>query len=147
MRYTHWSLTEHIALLVLGDFRSLQGESLTMSERDAVKEILADWKYDKSDLLRRFDLNRDGEIDETEWSLARAEAAREARRQRVEADRAATVHIVRQPRDRRPFIISAVKQWRLKLPHRAWCIWHIAMFLLSCAGIAALQQTGGLALL
>jgi hypothetical protein len=96
--------------------------------------------------LRRFDLNADGEISEEEWSLARSQAQREARRQRIEADRAAAVHIVREPADRRPFIISAVKPWRLKLPHRAACVWHAALFLLACAAIALLQQTGRLAL-
>ncbi|MDB5799371.1 MAG: hypothetical protein JWL63_310 [Rhodocyclales bacterium] len=146
MRYTHWCLTEHMPLLVLGNFRTQQGETLTQTERETVKQVLADWKEDKPELLRRFDLNGDREIDETEWSLARAEAVREARRQRVEADQAAALHLVHKPRDRRPFILSAVKPWRLKLPHRAWCVWHAAVFLVSCVAIAVLQQTGALEL-
>ncbi|MDB5888122.1 MAG: hypothetical protein JWM03_994 [Rhodocyclales bacterium] len=146
MRYTQWCLTEHMPLLVLGNFKTLQGETLTQTERETVKEVLADWKQDKAELLRRFDLNGDREIDETEWSLARAEAVREARRQRVEADQMAATHLVQQTCDRRPFILSAVKPWRLKLPHRAWCVWHAAMFLVACIGVAALQQTGVLAL-
>ncbi len=101
MRYTHWYLTEHMPLLVLGNFKTLQGETLTQTERETVKEVLADWKQDKAELLRRFDLNGDREIDEAEWSLARAEAAREARRQRIETDQAAAVHLV-QTTARRP---------------------------------------------
>jgi hypothetical protein len=146
MRYTHWSLTEHMPLFVLGHFQTLHGASVGQTEREAIKEILADWKHDKAELLRRFDLNKDGEIDEAEWSLARAEAQREARRQRIEADQSAALNMVRQPHASHPFVISAVKPWRLKLPHRAWCCWHIALFLLSCAAIATLQQTGELAL-
>ncbi|HSD35894.1 MAG TPA: hypothetical protein VLC92_00200 [Rhodocyclaceae bacterium] len=146
MRYTHWYLTEHMPLFVLGEFHTVQGETLNQTERETIKQILADWKHDQSELLRRFDLNRDGELDEQEWELARAEAQREARRQRIEADQAAALHMVRQPSDGRPFLISAVKPWRLKLPHRAWCVWHAAMFLVSCVAIAALQQTGTLAL-
>jgi hypothetical protein len=146
MRYTHWCLTEHTPLFVLGDFHTEQGETLNQTERETIKQILADWKHDQSDLLRRFDLNRDGELDENEWALARAEARREARRQRIDADKAAALHMVRRPRSNRPFLISAVKPWRLKLPHRAWCAWHAGMFLVSCAAIAALQQTGTLAL-
>lgn len=147
MRFTHWCLIEHVPLFVMGDFRTLQGESLTQTERETIKEVLADWKQDKHELLRRFDLNGDGEIDEREWALARAEAQREARRQRIDADQAAAVHLVGRPRDRRPFVLCAVKPWRLKAPHRAWCAWHIAMFLLSCAAVATLLQTGELALL
>jgi hypothetical protein len=146
MRYTHWCLTEHMPLFVLGDFHTMQGDTLNQTERETIKQILADWKLDQPDLLRRFDLNRDGELDEAEWELARAEAQREARRQRIEADQAAALHMVKQARDGRPFLISAVKPWRLKLPHRAWCAWHAAMFLVSCVAIAALQQTGTLAL-
>jgi hypothetical protein len=146
MRYTHWSLTEHMPLLVLGNLKTLQGETLTQTERETVKEVLADWKQDKAELLRRFDLNGDQQIDENEWSLARAEAMREARRQRIEADQTAATHLVQQPHDQRPFIVSAVKPWRLKLPYRGWCAWHATMFLLACVSVAVLQQTGLLAL-
>ncbi|MEC5387246.1 hypothetical protein VVD49_16065 [Uliginosibacterium sp. H3] len=146
MRYTHWCLTEHTPLFVLGEFHTLQGETLNQTERETIKQILADWKHDRPELLRRFDLNGDGDLSEEEWELARSEAGREARRQRIEADQAAALHMVKQPRDSRPFLISAVKPWRLKLPHRAWCVWHAAMFLVSCIAIAMLQQTGTLAL-
>lgn len=146
MRFTHWCLIEGDPLFVLGDFRTQQGESLAQTERETTKEILSGWKKDKPELLRRFDLNKDGEIDETEWELARTAAAREARRERVEADQAAQMHIVRRPPDKRPFIISSVKPWRMKLQHRAWCVWHAAMFLVSCVAIAVLLQTGALAL-
>ncbi|GAA5160615.1 hypothetical protein [Viridibacterium curvum] len=141
-RVTQWCLLDRETLFVLGDFRTLHGESLTRSEREAVRDILADWKLDRPELLRRFDTNGDGELCETEWEQARAAAQQEARRERIEADQAASVHVVRKPTGSRPYIVSAVKPWRLNFPHRAWCGLHTALFLLACAGLAALARTG-----
>ncbi|MFT3736533.1 MAG: hypothetical protein QM776_16205 [Rhodocyclaceae bacterium] len=142
LRMTQWCLLDRETLFVLGDFRTLHGEGLTRSEREAVRDILADWKQDRADLLRRFDTDGDGELSEAEWERARNAAHEEARRERIEADQAASVHVVRKPTDSRPFIVAAVKPWRLKLPHRAWCALHAALFLLACAGLAALARTG-----
>lgn len=146
MRYTQWCILEQEALHVLGDFHTLHGDNLTRSEREAVRDILAEWKQDRDGLMQRFDLDRSGDLNETEWDLARAEALREARRQRIEADKAASLHIVRKPRTGRPFIVSAVKPWRLKLPHYSWCALNAALFLLACTGINALVQSGSVAL-
>ncbi len=145
LRYTHWCILEHEQLFVLGDFRTRSDEHLAQTEREAVKQILADWKQDPAELRRRFDLDRNGEISPDEWELARAQAQREARQARIEADQAASLHLLACPADGRPFILSAVSSGRLKLPQRGWCALHVALFLSCCLGCAQLLQHGTLA--
>ncbi|NIO43193.1 MAG: hypothetical protein GTO41_25390, partial [Burkholderiales bacterium] len=44
-------------------------------------DLLAEWKRDKDDLIERFDLDGDGEINEQEWMLARQQARRDVKKE------------------------------------------------------------------
>ncbi|MEJ0004862.1 MAG: GIDE domain-containing protein [Steroidobacteraceae bacterium] len=72
----------HERLIVPGARLSVLGELRSHTEFGAVdqktREILARWKSDQPALLRRFDLNHDGQIGREEWDTACAAAHTEA---------------------------------------------------------------------
>ena len=92
-------------LYVLGDFATLSAHA-SHDERRAVGELLADWKDDPASLHDRFDLDRNGQIDDQEWQLARQAAHRQIAQERQAALSAPPTHVVTRPRHGRPFLIS-----------------------------------------
>jgi hypothetical protein len=88
-----------------------------------VQALLSEWKKDQPKLLARFDLNKDGEINEQEWMLARAQARREVMKNRQEETKtfADGLNVLGPTHDRsRPYLLSAftrketAKRYRLR---------------------------------
>jgi len=92
-------------------------------------------------LLRRFDVNGDGEIDPREWRLVRRQAEKEVMRQRVNRPSAPGVHLLRRPpRQQYPFLLSAFPQTRLVNRLRYQRVAYLSGFVFVCAILAwALQ--------
>ena len=80
MRYRQWALIRNDRLYVLGDFATLGSVDVDFDVATQVRDLLAQWKANHPELLARFDLDGNGEIDLREWELARAQARREVRR-------------------------------------------------------------------
>lgn len=70
-------IDEDEAIYVRGQLRRLDSRATALDLRLDIGAKLAEWKNDKEDLLRRFDLDGDGQLSGQEWSLARAAAQRE----------------------------------------------------------------------
>jgi hypothetical protein len=105
-RYTERFIVPGDSLYVIGWFRTFKSAD-DWNHADELLEKLREWKRDQPTLLRRFDANRDGVIDQAEWARARREARRE-----VAADHRAVsvlpgVNVIGPPEDARPFLIAA----------------------------------------
>lgn len=96
--YGHW-------IYAIGQFQT-QIASRENNQPLAVSELLARWKQDKRELLKRFDANEDGEIDMQEWEVARKEAIRQVRAKDVERTVQPDLNILNRPRGDMPFILS-----------------------------------------
>ena len=85
-----------------------------------------------------FDLDRDGELDLREWELARLQARREVRKRHAEvANRGAEgVHLLRQPRDGRLFLLANEIPDRIGARYRWWSWIHFTVF--TGCGVAGL---------
>lgn len=105
-RHTEEVLLKEDRLYALGTFRSVSPHDLVLDARREEGELLAEWKTDKEELHRRFDLDGDGDISPREWSLARLAARREIARQHAELRAQAPRHYLSRPDDRRPYLIS-----------------------------------------
>lgn len=105
-RTTEWILLKGDRLYALGEFHSDNGELEVLDRRRDVGELLGEWKQDQADLQRRFDLDRNGVIDEKEWAQARQEAERavDARHRQIRAQ--PTRHFLSRPRWGKPYLIS-----------------------------------------
>src|SRR5207344_1352970 len=79
-RYTEWLFTPGGSLYALGELRTEGGSASELDTTRDMNALLADWKADKPSLLKRFDLDGNGQIDLKEWDLARRAALREVRK-------------------------------------------------------------------
>lgn len=141
-RFTQWALLKHDPLYVLGEFHTLGSVTPEFGTAAQVRDLLAEWKTDRSQLLARFDLDGNGEIDLHEWELARAQARREVRRQRDAAQAAAEAHVMRRPADGRLYLISDHEPARIARRYRLWSVFHLGTFLGAAAALAWLSQHG-----
>lgn len=129
-RHTEWLLLPKGVLYAIGEFSTVSGNVTAQDERTDVSELLGEWKKDKSRLLARFDLNRDGEIDMKEWELARLQAQREVWQRHGEGRAAVTegVHLLRKPRDGRLFLLANALPEKLGRRFAFWSWLHLLVF-------------------
>jgi hypothetical protein len=127
-RFTEWWIADGDPLYALGEFRTLRAAREAGERRDDIGKLLAEWKRDRPQLLARFDLDRDGEISFTEWTLARAEAKRQVERTHAELAAVPPVDVVGAPRDGRLYLLSNVDTERLTRRFALWAWAHLAAF-------------------
>ena len=122
-RLTEERINSGERLYALGLLKSVSSYTSRPTVDEDVREMLKDWKQDQPTLLQRFDLNKDGKIDETEWRLARAQARREAMKNRQEQviHSADGLSVLGPTRDgSRPYILSAFTQAELTKRYKLW---------------------------
>jgi hypothetical protein len=134
-RYTEWLLLQLDNIYTIGHFRTFGGSSVELDVNEEVKNVLAEWKENMPELLKRFDLNNDGELDMQEWMLARQAAKREATK-RMAAERAQPdVNYLMQPQDGSLFMVSNIPQEKIERRYWFWVWAHLAIFFGALGGI------------
>jgi hypothetical protein len=114
-RYTESRIPEGEWLFVAGQFTGVGGGDCSPEEE--TRDLLADWKRDKAALLRRFDANKDGDIDLDEWEAARKAARNEVLQRRGSAAHPIELNVLGKPRNGSRFLISALPQDHLARRH------------------------------
>lgn len=136
-RYTEYLLAPLDTLYALGEFATLGGAAADLDPKADTGALLAEWKRNQPELLRRFDLNGDGTIDLHEWELARLAAKREVASQHREIRLKNGVNVLRQPSDGRLFLLSNLSPEELAAKYVLWGWLHLAVFF--GAGAAAVS--------
>ena len=139
----YWSLRPGDSIYVLGEFATLGSIDPDLDTHRQISELLELWKADRPELLRRFDLNQDGEISQQEWELARAAAHREVQRTQQQALAAPQAHVMRKPENGLPYLISDRDPDVLARQFRLSVIVHGAVFIAAAAALAWLYARGG----
>ena len=135
-RYTEHLIKEGDPLYALGHFSSHSNPLQHLSLEQMTGDILRSWKQDFSALVKRFDINKDGQLNTDEWQLARHAARWQAKEEKQLSTRQPTTHSISEPAHRGlPFIISSHEQSRLGTRFRNGAILAAISFLL--AGTAA----------
>lgn len=106
-RYTEERLHSGDPLYVIGHFYSQGGGHQTFDIDRMQSAIIREWKQDFPGLLKRFDLNRDGQFDENEWDRVRTAARQQAKQQQRQQAQAPVEHYIRKPDENLPFILSS----------------------------------------
>jgi hypothetical protein len=118
-RYTEHRIQEQDHLFAVGQYAGL-GDVAAASLADDIKDILAEWKSNKAALLRRFDLDRDGEISMQEWDAAREAAEQEALVRQANRPPPPELNVLGRPPYNKPFLLSTVPQHTLIARNRRY---------------------------
>ncbi|MDD2700242.1 MAG: hypothetical protein PHH36_03290 [Sideroxydans sp.] len=135
-RYTEWKLIREDNLYALGEFRTMGGSNNPLTRNDLIKQVIAEWKLDNAELMRRFDLDGNGHLDIDEWMLARQAAKREADKRLTAVRNEPDTHFLRLPQDDRLFLLSNLSPDRLARRYAAWAWAHLTFFFSALAGTA-----------
>lgn len=135
-RYTEYLLLPGDDLYALGEFATLGYDSSPQDARREMSELLAEWKSEREELLRRFDANQDGEINMAEWDRAREAAEEQVQAQQREQAAGSPVHLLGKPKSGQPFLLSNLGHAKLSQRYRLWAWTHLAIFLAGCGGFA-----------
>jgi hypothetical protein len=139
-RYTEWLLIERQSIYALGQFATRGSVDLDLSVAEDIKQLLSEWKTRPAELLQRFDLNKDGQLDLKEWALARAQAKREVTAQHSELRNAAELHVMHRPDDGRLYLISDLEPAGLARKYRWWSWFHITVFFVALIALPMLWR-------
>jgi hypothetical protein len=123
-------------VFVIGQFSTIGGENADLNLERDVSDLLTEWKRNKPALLARFDLDKDGQIGEKEWILARAEARREVRKTHNEIRTQPGTNMLHQPNDGRLFLISNLDHKKLQRRYTIWAWVHLAVLVGAIWGMA-----------
>jgi hypothetical protein len=129
-KYVEEMLLRGGQIYVLGEFHTLGHAHAALSASADVRALLADWKQDRAELLRRFDTDRNGEIDLHEWEAARRAAIQTVEQQHRELRQSSDLSVVRAPADGRLFVISTLPPQQLRQRYLRWSLFHLATALL-----------------
>jgi hypothetical protein len=123
-RFTEERIINGDPLYALGLLKNLGSHHNAPTVEDETRELLREWKTDHGKLKTRFDLDKDGKINQKEWMLARSQARREAlaaRRKNPELSEG--INILTTSGDRhRPYLLSSFRQSELVKRYRLWKI-------------------------
>jgi hypothetical protein len=136
-RYTEWLMLPRDVLYAIGEFTTVGGAVAEFDENRDVSDLLGEWKKQQPQLLQRFDLNHDGNLDLKEWELARLQAKREVRKRYEDIRSRDGVNVLRRPRDGRLFLLANEMPDKLGRRFAFWSGAHLAVFF--SAGIASLM--------
>ncbi len=123
-RFSEERIVNGDPLYALGLLKNLGSHHNAPSVEDDTRELLKQWKADQEKLKTRFDLDKDGKIDQKEWMLARAQARREAlaaRKNKPELSEGINILTASGDR-RRPYLLSSFRQTELVKRYRWWML-------------------------
>lgn len=137
-RYTEALMLPLDKIYALGQFATVGGANSELDLKTDVNALLARWKEDQPELLRRFDLDRNGSIDLREWELARRQAVREVQKRHNEIRSSAGTNVLRAPDDGRVFLLSNELPSALRSRFQRWAWGHAFVFVAAAGGSIAL---------
>ena len=112
-RYSEWLVLPGQPLYVIGQFKTVAPAQLYKTS-EITRDLIRDWKKNQAQMLERFDVNKDGEIDEDEWLLVRKSAKMHAQAEFRQRAKQPDIHIIAKPEDdKHPFILSIYPQDQL----------------------------------
>lgn len=142
-RYTQWLLLQDEQLYALGQFTTKSGLDLQLDRNEDIKHLLAEWKRDHPQLLKRFDLDGDNKVSLHEWELARSAARREVEARHREARNSADLHLMHYPADGRLYLLSNVPAEKLARRYKIWAWGHLAIFFAALYAVVYFYNHGG----
>ena len=148
-RYSEWRIHNGDLIYALGHLHTQRGASLDEQIKQQQNKLLNELKQDQAALLKRYDSNRDGEINQVEWERARRHAQFQAEKTVLANAPDTPPSILGYSREHpeQPFILSAIDPEILAKRYRWSAFWCALGFVGGCLGTAfMLNRLFGMAL-
>ena len=127
-RYTEELITDSEPLYAIGLFNTVANVG-HKQQREQVHYLLREWKNDPNRLLHEFDLDRNGQLDESEWELARLAAERQIKREYGHQEKLEQLNILKNTDHRQQgFIISTIPENTLIKHYRRHALLSLLVF-------------------
>lgn len=140
-RYTESVIVHGDPLYAIGRFHTVGPGERAATIRELTAAILREWKQRPDTLRERFDLDRDGAIDQAEWERARGVAEQEASRDYAAQFQGRQLHTLKKPADGRLFLLSNLPEFGLLRRYRWRMRLGFSAFLL-LSGVIAVMLSG-----
>ncbi len=138
-RYTEEVILGGDPLYAIGQFKTLDDIDHGQHRAELAAQILRDWKQRPDTLRERFDHDRNGVVDGTEWEQARQLAAQLANEEYAAQAAGQHLHTLSRPPDRGlPYLISNVAEFALVRRYRWKGAGGLVLFFLAGAGATLL---------
>lgn len=115
-------------IYAIGNLRTVRAADGILDRKTEVGTLLREWKRDRASLVDRFDENRDGDVDVREWQRAVAAAGEEVDSRHRELRLDPGLHVMSEPTDGRPYILSNRDPEELARRYKRWGWFHMAVF-------------------
>jgi len=135
-RYTERIMRPGEPIYALGHFETWSNVPGRKERSQKRAEILAGWKQDAAELVRRFDEDGDGRVDADEWESAREAAQTLVEEQVAAATMKPDVDVLMKPEEDHPFILSTKSQDELTKVYRWKAVGGLLLFLVGLAAVA-----------
>jgi hypothetical protein len=132
-RYSEWLILAGQPLYVIGQFKTISpGQFYSVAEN--ARDLIRDWKQDQANLLERFDVNKDGKIDQDEWKIVQHTAKLQAQQEHRERAKQPDIHMMIRPEDgQHPYLLSVYPQDQLTRRYRLHAYLFLAGFFIAGA--------------
>jgi hypothetical protein len=128
-RYSETRIHDGDQLYGIGLFKTLDEVDHIQQRSEITRELLREWKQDKSSLLFEFDRNRDGKIDQQEWDRVRQKAENQAMSEHQELIQGSILHTMSDTGSRsHPFLLSTLEEFDLVRRYRLFATLSIITF-------------------
>lgn len=134
-RYTEKRININEPLYALGEFTSL-GTDFRKEVDHLIRDILSKLKRDKKK-LEKYDVNKDGEIDQNEWETARKDAQQSALNAQLNNPLPKSTNILKKPKTKKyqPFLLAAKAESYLSKQNLIFSYASAAVFIFLVASV------------
>lgn len=129
-RYVEERIAPQDFIFAVGFFDTRGGNPGAWAINQEVAQVLHEWKQDQAALLRRFDADHDGQLNDREWENARTAAREQVLAQEREAEQRPAMNVLAKPKDGRRFIISTRPEKQVVLRFQVWAASCLLLFVI-----------------
>lgn len=125
-RYVEEYLPANRPLYLIGHLDTRHHFTSEETIKKHMGHLISDWKANPTKMLFRFDLDRNGEIDQDEWEKARGQARAEVSLQQMNQAHTGDFEIAA-PTNGQLYLLSGMSPDFLRSSYRCWVITHLAV--------------------
>jgi hypothetical protein len=125
-RYVEEYLPANKPLYLIGHLDTRHHFTSEETIKKHMGHLINDWKTNPTKMLFRFDLDRNGEIDQVEWEKARAQARAEVSHQHMNQAHTGDFEISA-PTNGQLYLLSGMSPDFLRTSYRCWVFTHLAV--------------------